>query len=115
MSGCSVSAGDQTSHPGAVHQDHHHVALRLHRRLLRDAQPALRRLRGRLPVPDPRQRLRLQLHHVRAENGHKIRRKLRQQFRKVWNSLDWQGGDVIPDERWIESRWKSKRHNYAKS
>lgn len=87
MFGWSVFAGDQTSHPGAVHQDHHHVALRLHRGLLRHAQPALRRLRGRLPVPDPRQRLRLQLHHVRGEKRLNIRRKLQQRFRKVCNSV----------------------------
>lgn len=87
MFGCSAFAGDQTSHPGAVHQDHHHVALRLHRGLLRDAQPALRRLRGRLPVPDPRQRLRLQLHHVRGENRQSLRKKLQQHFRKVCDSL----------------------------
>lgn len=67
MLGSCVVAGDQTSDPGAVHQDHHHVPLRLHRRLLRDAQPALRSLRGALPAPDPRQGLRLQLHHVRGE------------------------------------------------
>lgn len=87
MFGCSAFAGDQTSHPGAVHQDLHHVALRLHRGLLRDAQPALRRLRGRLPVPDPRQRLRLQLHHVRGENRQSLRKKLQQHFRKVCDSL----------------------------
>lgn len=72
---CSAFAGDQASDAGAVHQDHHHVALRLHRGLLRDAQPAHRRLRGRLPVPDARQRLRLQLHHVRGEKEAKEQTK----------------------------------------
>lgn len=83
MSGFCVVAGDQTSHPGAVHQDHHHVALRLHRRLLRDAQPALRRLRGGLPAPDPRQRLRLQLHHVRGENSEILNERGKFLLRKV--------------------------------
>lgn len=90
-------AGDQTSHPGAFHQDHHHLPLRLHGGPLRHAEPARGRRGGGLPVPDPRRRLHLQLHHVSRKSSDSLT-----DFR-VWITW-WSGchGDVKRDETPLE-------------
>lgn len=59
-------SGEQTSHPGTVHQDQRHLALRLHGGVLLHAEPTQRCSWSRLPDPDPCCGLRLQLHHVRT-------------------------------------------------
>lgn len=66
----SNRVGDQTAYPRAVGEDHHYLPIRLHGGVVHHAQPALRRRRGRVPVPDPQERLCLELYHVSAKTQH---------------------------------------------